>query len=251
MENYLSISTEDLFNKTVVSSIRSRILKSNQEKRIFRLALSGGTTPEKIYEMLPSQDDINWSRVEFYLVDERNVNVQDQRSNFKMINNALFKKLKNKPRKIVYFDTDLSKEEALKKYEKELDTKDKKFFNLVLLGIGEDGHTASLFPGGKELNEVKKWVVISEMKKKRVAHHGHAIRQAGGQARSEELNNITKTRFTLTYPALESSREIFFLIKGKSKAEILKKLEKSKDYKKYPAAKLFSLGNTSVFYCEE
>lgn len=221
-------NSESTFQEAVVTSIHSRILKKNREGKIFRLALSGGSTPVSLYEALSQLTDIDWSLVELYLVDERYVPLSDEKSNQGMIQKTLIERLQQKPAKFVFFDTAFSIQEALEKYQQELDSSDSPFFDLVLLGIGTDGHTASLFPGSAALKETKHWLAHTETKK-----------------------NDIKDRLTMTYPALESAQEIFFLIRGHQKKSILDQVESSaKNNLKIPAARLFHRENAQVFFAD-
>lgn len=226
MSSHSFFSSEDLFQKTVVASIRRRIQKKLERRGVFRLALSGGATPRQIYRMLAQQSDIDWSRVEIYIVDERYVPLHDKHSNYRMTSESLGKPLKNQLKGFHYFDTHLPIAKALKQYEKTLKRKEKVFFDLVILGLGQDGHTASLFPNSKALSISKRWV-------------------AHTKSDQHEVND----RLTLTYPALESSHEIFFLLKGSDKREVLFQILRSKpNNPSLPAARLFHREKTQVFY---
>lgn len=228
MSSHSFFSSEDIFNRMVVASIRNRIRKKTKSGGLFRLALSGGATPQKIYRMLAKEKDINWSQVELYMVDERYVPLDDKYSNHRMISESLAKPLEGKLRAFHFFDTSLPMAQALKAYEKELRVNDTSFFDLIILGIGIDGHTASLFPRSKALKIEKRWV----------AH-----------AATDQFD--VRDRLTLTYPALESSKEIFFLIKGEEKRSVLSQLVHSKPgNSNLPAARLFHREKTQVFFCE-
>ncbi|MDZ4217352.1 MAG: 6-phosphogluconolactonase, partial [Candidatus Gracilibacteria bacterium] len=187
----MTYDSERVFYESVASSVRARLLKANREGKVFRMALSGGSTPGPLYDRLSSMSDIDWSRIELYEVDERMVPKTDKQSNKRLIEETFIKKLSAQPKKWQYFDTGLDRNEALDVYERGLDKTDPTFFDLVLLGLGMDGHTASLFPDSPPLQESKRWV----------AH-----------TTTEEFD--VKDRLTLTYPALESSEEIFFIVKG-------------------------------------
>jgi 6-phosphogluconolactonase len=210
-------SSESEFIETVASEIRASILKKTSEGKIFRLALSGGSTPGPIYRRLAEQD-IPWDQVEVYLVDERYVPLDHPHSNYHMIRETLLDHVN--PKKVVYFDTSLPIEDSLKKYESRLDPSQNDFFDLVLLGVGTDGHTASLFPNSPALEEKERWV----------AH-----------ATTDQFD--VRDRLTLTFPALESSYEQFFLVKNKM--EILERI-KSQD-QTLPATRIAQKPNT-LFY---
>jgi len=225
MNDIFHISSEKLFVETVVNSIHSRIMKKLLEGGIFRLALSGGSTPGPIYSALAVMRDIDWSRVEIYEVDERYVNKEDHLSNYFLLRNTLIDLLEMVPARFVFFDSTYELDEALEKVEGELDASDSEFFDLVLLGIGSDGHIASLFPGSAALRETRRWVA-----------HTQTDRFDG------------RDRMTLTFPALESSKEIFFLVRGKAKREVLESVYQQGST--LPAARLVQLERSRVFYAD-
>jgi len=221
MNNTQIFQTEREFIEAVVGEIHSRILNKTRKGEIFRLALSGGSTPGPIYRKLAEQD-VPWGQVEIYLVDERYVPLDHEHSNYRMIREAMLDHVK--PRKVVYFDTSLSIEECLKKYESQLDSSQDQFFDLILLGIGIDGHTASLFPNSPALEEKKRWV---------------------SHTTTDQFN--IRDRFTLTFPALESSHERFVLLKGRGKKESLQKLH----LEKLPASVVRGMKNTEIFLLDQ
>src|SRR5207249_5318452 len=137
----------------------------------FRVALSGGTTPKGLYAALAGPDfstKLAWPRVDFYFGDERCVPPDHPDSNFDMANQTLFRPLKIQPEQIFRMSgEDDRPERAALQYE-ELLRKEfsvlapaRPSFDLVLLGLGEDGHTASLFPGMQAMNERERLVVAT------------------------------------------------------------------------------------------
>lgn len=185
----VQFSYENDFVQTVTDEIVQRI-EAKEQGKVFRLALSGGSTPGPMYQELARRSHIDWSRVELYLVDERYVPVTDELSNRRMIEQVLISHLVSPARKWIFFDTALPIDQALSNYESQLDPSESPFFDLILLGMGTDGHTASLFPGDPLLQESVRWV-------------GNSTK-----------GNPVPDRLTLTYPALECSREIFFCLKA-------------------------------------
>lgn len=170
----------------------------------FRVALSGGTTPKGLYAALAGpafSTKLAWPRVDFYFGDERCVPPDHPDSNFCMANETLFRPLTIQPAQVFrMLGEDNRPARAALQYEELLR---KRFsasppawprFDLVLLGLGEDGHTASLFPGTQALDEREKLVVAT------TAPQG------------------VKDRLTLTAPAINSARAIVFLVSGSSKA---------------------------------
>jgi 6-phosphogluconolactonase len=173
-----------------------------QSQGPFRLGLSGGNTPQGCYRHLAQLHQLPWDRVEIYQGDERFVPHDDPRSNYRMIRQCLLHAIG--PRGIFAMPTDGAPEGAARSYEELLRqqygasslTRGRPLFDLQLLGIGEDGHTASLIPGQPVLDDRTHWVAP--------VPHGR-----------------DEPRITLTYPALESCRLILFLVSGAQKREAL------------------------------
>jgi 6-phosphogluconolactonase len=173
-------------------------------RRPFRLVLAGGSTPRQTYRHLAARRDIRWDCVEIFFGDERFVPPDDPDSNYRMARETLLGKIS--PRKLLPIPTDGSPESAAARYDETLRQQygasrldpAVPLFDLVLLGLGPDGHTASLLPGQPVLEERQRWVA------------------AVPRGRDEP-------RITLTYPALESSRLILFLVTGADKKEAVAK----------------------------
>ena len=170
----------------------------------FRLALSGGSTPRGCYRHLAHLHQVPWENVEIYLGDERFVPHDSPDSNYHMIRQTLLAGEAVEPRAIFAVPGDGAPEAAAAAYEEILRQEygasrlraGLPLFDLQLLGLGEDGHTASLLPGQPVLEERERWVAVVP------------------EGRREP-------RITLTYPALESSRLTAFLVSGASKKDAL------------------------------
>src|SRR5665213_3335395 len=145
----------NIFNneKQVLAALAAHFVKIAQEsisaRGKFSVALSGGSSPKALYELLASafKDKVEWGKVYFFFGDERNVPQTDKDSNFLMAKNALFFPLNIGASQIFPVDTSLSPAEAAKKYKEEIEEffdEDELSFNLVLLGLGDNSHTASL-----------------------------------------------------------------------------------------------------------
>jgi 6-phosphogluconolactonase len=186
----------------------------------FAVCLAGGSTPRRVYELLASAERARfpWDRVHWFFGDERFVPHDHPDSNYRMARETLFDAApvpaaNVHPMPIAGFPA-----EAARAYEIELQefygapTLDpqRPLFDVVLLGLGEDGHTASLFPGTPALQERQRWVV-------------------------DVLNPKAEPRITLTYPALESTRALAFLVAGANKRAILARVFAGEDL---PAARL-------------
>lgn len=157
------------------------------------VVLSGGSTPKRAYEIASSAD---WSTAKVWFGDERCVPMDDERSNFRMAKEALLDRLDPQPAAIFRIPGELDPEEAAHQYATEFFEHGAEPFDLMLLGIGSDAHTASLFPGKPAISERNRLVT--------------AVPEAG-------LEPFVP-RVSLTVPALVRAREILFLVAGADKA---------------------------------
>jgi 6-phosphogluconolactonase len=173
-----------------------------------RVSLSGGSTPKALYGLLASdefRDRFPWRLVSWYWGDERFVPYDHPESNYRMTREAMLAKAPVPPENIHPVPADGTPEEAARRYERTLQEAygataldpDRPLFEVTLLGLGPDGHTASLLPGDPVLEERKRWVAV-------VAH------------------GRPEVRITMTYPVIESSRRVAFLVAGREKAPILR-----------------------------
>jgi 6-phosphogluconolactonase len=191
--------------ESLASDAATRIARLAREtidaRGAFRVALAGGTTPRRAYELLAEhhRDDVDWSRVEVYFGDERCVPPDDAESNFAMAWRALLSRVPVTPANVhpMYQGGELP-EVAAARYDALL-RRSAVTFDLTLLGVGEDGHTASLFPGAPSLAERARW------------------------ASAVEAPPAMKTRWrvTLTLPALDASRRVMVLCAGAPKREVV------------------------------
>ena len=190
------------------------------------LALAGGSTPEKTYSLLaqPSRRSrIDWAHTYLFFGDERFVRQDDPSSNFAMVQRTLLAPVPVPAGHAFAVATQLKTAAAAAgEYAATLanafgidESHDPPRFDVVILGLGEDGHTASLFPGAASLSVADRWVVASP---------------PGTLPPRVE-------RITLTFPVLKAAREILFLVSGENKAEALRDvLEGQHDREKRPAA---------------
>jgi 6-phosphogluconolactonase len=191
----LSIVAADLFVKL-----------SKEGNGRFSIALSGGSTPKALYQMLaenPYRDIVRWADCYFFWGDERFVPLDHPDSNFRMAHEALLSKVAVPEQNIFPIRTEgMDPASAAVAYEKLL----RNFFgeipefDLIFLGLGEDGHTASLFPSTNALNESDRWVAENFV---------------------EKLNTY---RITFTFPVINRAANVVFLVSGESKAGVLKKV---------------------------
>ena len=169
----------------------------------FRLVLSGGSTPRATYQLLACKD-IDWSCCEIFLSDERFVPPDHPDSNYRMVRETLLAGYDVNPRKVFAIPTDISPQSGADRYDEALRQQygmssleeGVPLFHLTLLGLGEDGHTASLLPDQPVLKERERWAA--------------PVPEGRGEP-----------RITLTYPALNSSELILFLVSGAGKRDAL------------------------------
>lgn len=190
--------------------IANAAARTISDRRIFRIALAGGGTPKLAYGRLAQRRDVDWSSVDIFFGDERCVAPDDDASNFKMANEALLSHVSIAAERVHRIQGELGPREAARRYEIELGQQP---LHLVLLGMGTDGHTASLFPGDMVGGE-------------------HRVVAAKGPPPHVE-------RVTLSFRALREAEALLFLVTGAAKAEMLAKVirEAASEGAYLPAAK--------------
>jgi 6-phosphogluconolactonase len=175
MQLHISKDTAN-FNQDVADWLVHYVHEVLEKKDYFTIALSGGGTPKSLHELLATdayKNKIDWEKVHVFFGDERYVPMTDDRSNTKMAFDTLLNQVPVKKENIHIMQTDIPAEQSAKEYEKilhqyfdvknnsePLTTHDSPLttFDLVFLGMGDDGHTLSLFPGGDLMFEKEKWV---------------------------------------------------------------------------------------------
>jgi 6-phosphogluconolactonase len=203
-------------------------LKAAQDRRV-AVCLTGGSTPEGLYRLLaeePWRSEVPWDRVHWFMGDDRFVPESDPLSNMGMARRLFLDKVPAPRGNIHAIQTDASNpdgaanlyQDTLREFygAARLDPA-RPLFDLMLLGIGTDGHTASLFPGSPALEEKERWVV--------------GVGKAGMEP--------SVPRVTLTFPALASTREMLFIVDGPGKRDILRRLYAGEDL---PAVRAYSDG---------
>lgn len=190
---------------------------ADRDERI-AICLSGGTTPKRLYALLASPEyaaRVPWTRIHWFFGDDRAVPWDDARSNVRMVREAFGHGNAIPPTHLHFIPSDEGVEAGAKAYERtlldfygaEALEADRPLFDLVLLGLGEDGHTASLFPGKPEAGESAALAV--------------PVPEAG-------LEPFVP-RISLTVPALTSSRHVLFLVTGEGKRKPLARLAEGED----------------------
>ena len=200
-------------------------------KSTFRVSLSGGSTPKTLYELLASDEfrsRFPWQRVSWYFGDERFVPYDNPESNYRMVREAMLDKAPVPAANIHPVPADGSPEDAAERYERTLQSAygatildpARPLFDVTLLGLGPDGHTASLLPGEPVLEERKRWVAA--------VSHGRP-----------------EVRITMTYPVIESSRRVAFLVTGSEKEPIFRAIRAGGS--QVPAARVRPVGELFWF----
>lgn len=196
--------TTDELNKRAAEFFVEIGKRSIAERNRFAISLSGGQTPQKLYSLLsesPFREQVQWEKTFIFWGDERCVPSDDMRNNAHQVKLNFLDRINIPESNIFPIPVNFSPEEAAIKYEKVINEffgKDPLRFDLILLGLGENGHTASLFPGTPVLNE-----------------------QSEG-LRAIYVAEENMYRITMTAPLLNHARNILILVTGESKANILK-----------------------------
>ena len=208
-----------------------------RERGQFTVALAGGSTPKSLYQLLATErinDKLDWKKTFFFFGDERNVSPGNAESNFKMANEILFEPLMFPAGNIFRWETELKNAEIIaENYEETikdffvLAANEFPRFDLILLGMGDDGHTASLFPFTDALNQTEKIAAANYVEK------------------------LQTSRLTLTFPVINNAANIIFLVSGANKAEILcEVLEGEFQPEKFPSQKV-NPGNGDIYWLIE
>ena len=180
---------------------------------VFSIALSGGTTPVRLFRLLaghPFRDRPEWTRTRFFFVDERCVPPHNERSNYRLAKEHLFDPLGVPAEHVFRMRGEDEPRRAAAEYERVLE---REFgsrdsvprLDFALLGLGGDGHTASLFPGSPAVDETRQWVAASE------------------------APALPEWRLTLTLPVLNASRRVVFLVTGMEKRAAVAAVLRAKD----------------------
>lgn len=191
--------------KFIVDLAKEALAKRNE----FRVALSGGNTPRPVYTEVARQK-LPWERVLFTFSDERCVPPDNEQSNYRMARESLFDPGGVPEKSILRMRGEIDPQIAAKEYGQQLAKGDR--HDLILLGMGDDGHTASLFPGTAALDETKHRVVANFVPK------------------------FDTWRLTFTYPLINQARNVCFLVNAKKNRELIDRVIGGDQ--QYPAARV-------------
>jgi 6-phosphogluconolactonase len=223
---------------SLLTALADFIVKHAQEaitgKGRFDFVLSGGSSPKKLFELLASEsyrDKIDWSKVFFFFGDERYVPLDDPQSNYLMAKKALFDRLVVAKDHVFPINTALPPAECAHDYEQRIRKhfkNDNISFDFILLGLGDNSHTASLFPHTT------------------VLHEGHAL------IKEIFVEEVNMHRITFTAPLINAASAIAFLVYGKSKAEAVHHiLEAPLNVEEYPAQLIQPVAGELYWFLDE
>jgi|SRR3990167_1886655 len=220
---HITVDSEAEFIDRSSAELEQAILDAIEEKGKCILGLSGGSTPKPIYEALGKLKAIEWHKVTIFLVDERYVPADHNESNQRMIRETLLKNSSIPEHQVIFPDTSLDLEECIEDYDFRIDQLMEEGIDIMALGMGEDGHIASLFPGDIDaILEAEKKVIHTRTKK-------FAI----------------EDRITVTLPVLTSAGKQFFFLQGSKKKKIFAEvLSENEDPVEYPAHALLQTEKT-------
>jgi 6-phosphogluconolactonase len=206
-------------NRAAAEEFQNAAESAIADRGRFSVALSGGNTPRSIYSLLAQEYKTNlpWEKIHIFFGDERSVPPDHPDSNYRMANEALLSRVPIPAENVHRVRAELQPEQAAQNYENQL----RDFFHpaanawprfdLIMLGLGEDGHTASLFPESSALEEKSRLVVATWVEEKKTY------------------------RITLTYPVLNHAADVEFLVSGAGKAQILRDVLYPRSPTTYPS----------------
>lgn len=194
------------FQQTASNFLKNRIEALLQAKDIVHIALPGGSTPMPILKLL-ANEKLDWARVCFYQTDERIIPIDNKENNYSFLNDVFFSQ--TKALSFPMYTGEHSPEQSCESYIIDLEKLENHNniprFDLIVLGMGEDGHIASLFPNSALLSELNKWVAVDQ-----------------------EKRNGT-SRMTLCFPVLNNALETVLLIRGSNKIKLIEDKEARKN----------------------
>ena len=227
--------TPQALAESLALDLVSQIKEADTGVNHFTIALSGGSTPRLLFMVLGDlhASSVPWDKVHFFWVDERCVPPEDHESNFGMTKKALLNKIDIPVSNVHRIKGEDDPAKEAERYSEEIMSFTVKrnvlpFFNIMLLGLGEDGHTASIFPGNERL-------FLSDEICTSAVHP-----------------STSQKRITITGKVINNSASIIFIVTGKNKAEIVNNIIGLRDNKKqFPASYVKSSEGRIVWYLDE
>ncbi len=234
MKHFISSKNLESLCTAAADFIVKKAARSIKARGQFTIALSGGSTPKALFQLLATDEyhsKIDWKNTVCFWSDERNVALQDDNNNAKMAIDTLLSKVPVKQKNIFRIPAQLGATKAAKNYQASL----LKFFgdkkpimDICLLGLGDDGHTASLFPHTSILQPTKEWI------------------------KAVHVPQLDTDRISFTVPMILASRNIVFFIAGQNKAKVLDKIITGPfDPQKYPSQFIHSKTKPIYYFYDE
>ncbi len=226
----------DRLSQAATRSFAERITATVARDRVCSVALPGGSTPRHLYQLLATQyrDEVPWDRVWLFWGDERYVPYDDPQSNYRLVQETLLQHISIPAGNVHPMPTDWpDPDEAARVYEKLLRSRFSSAwpcFDLVLLGLGADGHIASIFPGSPVFDEPARWVMVARA----------------------PVSVSPPVRLTLTLPVINHARCVFFLVSGAEKADAVRRaLAGPPDPRACPASAVRPAAGVVVWWVDE
>ena len=226
-------------SRAAAATIVAHMVESLQTSEVYSIALSGGSTPRPLYELLAKdailQQQIPWERIHFFWGDERHVPPDHPDSNYRMADSALLSKVPIPPTNIHRIRAEnADAQKAAADYEREIhqffkiDAGQLPRFNCMLQGMGPDGHTASLFPGTSALEETQRLVVANWVEK------------------------FESYRITMTFSVISNAERVIFVVSGEEKADTLKAvLQDAPKSFRYPAQRIQPAKGKLIWFLDQ
>lgn len=228
----LTFENPEKLSDELAKELMKSVYKRSQEGKDYFIAISGGDTPKPFFRRLsesPYNKNIEWKKIRIFWVDERCVSPDDSESNFGMVKKLLLDKVEIPKENIFRMKGEEIPRDEAKRYAEEIknnlpkDDNGIPVFDLMFMGMGNDGHTASLFPN---------------QKLKDVSNNICGVGQKGKQM-----------RISLTYDFINNSKRIIYMVTGLSKADLVEEIINEKN-DNYPAAKIKSKAGTSEWWLD-
>lgn len=207
--DYRVFEEDEALSRAVAEHLTQAIQTAAASRGAARIAISGGSSPKPVFRLLadpkePYREAIPWSKLWVFQVDERCVPPDDPDSNYGAARELLLDRVPLPPERVIRIEGELEPETAAARYESairghfRLEGAEAPIFDAIHLGMGPDGHTASLFPHTEALNEMGRIAIANLVPQQKQSH-----------------------RVTLTWPVINAARDVFFLVSGADKADAL------------------------------
>lgn len=210
------------------------LINAFTEDRLFSIALSGGSTPKLLFQALAARhnDSLDWRRVSLFWVDERCVPPDDPESNYRMTRDALLEKIAIPPENVHRIRGEEDPDSEALRYSEVIERSavlknERPYFDVILLGLGEDGHTASIFPGKESLFRAAETCAV-------------AVNPYSGQK-----------RITITGRIINNAGLVFFLVSGRKKADIVRAIVCKGSKAGYPAQFVRPVYGSIIWYLDD